>query len=63
METNADRLRDSAADHVNHAAKDLAEILIEKCSGHDDFSEEYQVALRAALNKLMEVDHLIQHGK
>ena len=63
MTTNADRLRDSAAEHVNHAARDLAEILVNKCSGHDEFTEEYQGALREALNKLMEVDHLILHGK
>ena len=60
MTTTADENRDFAQAKANSAASALAEILINKCHGHDDYTEAYLSDLRLALSKLLEAEQLIR---
>ena len=46
MRTISDEKLQSARDHVRAALKDLSEVVIDRCSGHDEYTSEYQKRLR-----------------
>jgi len=53
--TTADMKITSAREHVAAAIKDLTEILIDECWGHDELSEEYKVILEKTFNHLRQI--------
>jgi len=55
VNTNADEHRDSAAGHVSDAIRDLSEIVINECWGHDDCGQDYKDMLRKTLMQLIEI--------
>ena len=54
-ETDADRRLTSAKEHVREAIKDLGEIVVNQCYGHDGYEDEYAVELAAILQELVDI--------
>lgn len=52
VRTTADEHLDSAAEHIRAAIKDLTEIVIEECWGHDEFTAEYQTTVSEVFDEL-----------
>jgi hypothetical protein len=59
VRTTADEKRDSACEHVEAAIKDLSEILIDKCWGHDCYTREYYEGLERAFKRLCKTHQLL----
>ncbi len=55
MQTAADDLRDSTRESITEAIKNLAEIVIDKVYGHDDYTEEYKNRLTEVLIDLIKI--------
>ena len=53
--TTADERRDDAVRSIKDAIRSLSEIVIEQCSGHDDWNAEYQGKLKQTLLELIEI--------
>jgi hypothetical protein len=58
--TTADERLESAKDHLRAAGIDLAAIVIDECWGYDDYSPDYKIAIRQALNTVMELKGKLQ---
>jgi hypothetical protein len=58
--TTADERLESAQDHLRAAGIDLAAIVIDECWGYDDYSPDYKIAIRQALNTIMELKGKLQ---
>jgi hypothetical protein len=56
VQTRADQNRDDAIDHIQEAIKNLSDIVIGKCWGHDEFSDEYRQKIRKTLYALIELE-------
>ena len=41
VRTTADEKVDSIREHIDGALKDLSEILVDECDGHDEFNESF----------------------
>jgi hypothetical protein len=55
VETAADEKLAEARQHVRQALKAINEIVVDECSGHDDFTPEFSVKLRDAHLLLIQV--------
>ena len=53
--TTADERLDSASEHLKAAGLDLAAVVIDECWGYDDYRLDYQIAIREALNTVIEL--------
>jgi hypothetical protein len=53
--TTADERLESAREHIKEATKDLSEIVIGECDGHDEFKEEFVVNMYQILQELVDV--------
>ena len=53
--TTADEHRDKAIEHIKEAISELSEIIVNQCSGHNDFREEYKNSLKEMMNTLIEL--------
>ena len=58
--TTADEKLQSAKDHIEAAVKDVAEIVIDKCWGHDDFSPSYRKKINDFFDDLRELGRKIE---
>lgn len=59
--TTADMHLENARDKVKEAVRDLSQILIEECYGHDDYAESFNLKLESAFTKLRVVDKLLNN--
>ena len=55
MVTTADERLNSASEHLKAAGMDLAAVVIDECWGYDDYGLDYQIAIRQALNAVIEL--------
>ena len=55
VRTTADEHLDSAKQHIKDAVKDLSEIVVEQCWGHDEYREEYSEELKRIFRELLEI--------
>ena len=53
--TTADEQKDSAIEHIKEAIKNLGEIIINQCWGHDDYSDDYSTGLKQSLIELITI--------
>jgi len=53
--TTSDQKLDSAANNVESAIDDLAQIVIHQCSGHDEYKEIYKNDIEEAFQLLLRV--------
>jgi hypothetical protein len=58
--TTADERLDSAKEHLKAAGMDLAAIVIDECWGYDDYKLDYQIAMRDALNTVIQLKGKLQ---
>lgn len=56
VRTEADENLDDVKEHVDLAFRCLGKILVEKCDGHDGYSDLYRNKLRAAFRTLMDLE-------
>ncbi len=59
VNTTADEKLAAAKEHIHAAMNDLAAIVVEKCHGHDEYSQETYGNLRQAFLTLFELDKLL----
>ena len=55
VQTTADEARDKAVEHMDDAIKELSKIVIERCSGTDEYKMSYRTALMNAMSDLIEI--------
>lgn len=55
FETDAERNRDAAIESINSAIKNLSNIVIDKCSGYNDYKSSYISTLQSAMMTLLDV--------
>jgi hypothetical protein len=53
--TEADERLHSAQEHIKEALKDISEIYIDRCWGHDDFNSEYKQKIKETFQTLIEL--------
>jgi len=53
--TSADEHLYEAKENISKAVSELSEIVINKCWGHDDFSEEYKAKIKNTFLTLLEL--------
>jgi len=55
--TTADERRDSALEHIDDAIKDLADIVVGKVWGYDEYSRDYELKLFKLFSELAGIRH------
>ena len=55
VRTVADERLAEARDHLNQAIKALADIVVNQCSGYDEWNAEFQSKMRESLAELINV--------
>lgn len=53
VRTEADEKLDSANEHIKEAAKDLFDVLVGECWGHDSYRDEYREQLQEVFQALI----------
>ena len=59
--TIADEKLESAKTHVRDAIKDLSEIVVQQCQGHDEFNSVYRNTIKQKLASLIEIRDELDH--
>ena len=60
VRTMADEKVDNVREHINDAIKDLSEIFIDECPGHDDFSLAFIERLDTAFTELRRMKKILE---
>jgi hypothetical protein len=60
VRTIADEQRDKALEHIQEALNRLNDVVILRCSGYEDFNDQYKLKLRLGFSRLIEVRDLLQ---
>jgi hypothetical protein len=55
VKTTADQHLEIARDAVEEAIRELTEIVVHECSGHNDFTPEYRTALENTFQQLLQI--------
>jgi len=55
VQTEADRKLDAAKSNINDAIDNIAEIVVSRLSGSDDFDSDYKSKLLKSFNELLEI--------
>lgn len=53
VRTTSDEHLDSARGHIHEAIRDLSQIVVERCWGHDEYNAETQRNIRETLVELI----------
>ena len=59
-DTMADEKVESAREHINEAIKDLSEILVNECPGHNDFSLAFIERMDIAFAELRKIKKMLE---
>lgn len=55
VQTTADENLNSIREHINESIKDLGDIVVDQCWGHDEFNEDFLKDLRKTFNSLLDI--------
>jgi hypothetical protein len=59
VSTAADTHIASAKEHIRAALRELNEVVVMQCWGHDDFNDDYQADLKMAHKQLIDLRDLL----
>ena len=60
METTAHRKLTSAKAHLKESIKELADIVIDECDGHDEYGEDYRDTIKESMYSLINVSRELE---
>ena len=60
MITEADEHRDEAVSLIRKAVRELSKIVVDECSGSEEYRSDYLTCLREAQHKLIEARDLLR---
>jgi len=60
VQTTADYNLKSANEHITEAIKNISEIVIERCSGSDEYRKDYLLVIQDVLFMLLDVKRKLE---
>ncbi len=60
VQTTADEHRDAARENVRDAIRNLSQIVVEQCWGHDEYRAGYRTALSESFQELIAIQEKLR---